>query len=82
MFKSGNDAAIAIAESLGGSIEGFADIMNQMGSSGELMIVGSVTNTFLNAFKAEKLYFTVDGEVFESGHTIYDFELTFFNITE
>lgn len=28
MFKSGNDAAIAIAESLGGSIEGFADIMN------------------------------------------------------
>ena len=62
--------------------QGFADIMNQMGSSGELMIVGSVTNTFLNAFKAEKLYFTVDGEVFESGHTIYDFELTFFNITE
>ncbi|WP_297423724.1 D-alanyl-D-alanine carboxypeptidase family protein [Clostridium sp.] len=28
MFKSGNDAAIAIAEELGGSIEGFADIMN------------------------------------------------------
>lgn len=28
MFKSGNDAAIAIAETLGGSIEGFADIMN------------------------------------------------------
>ncbi|GAA0076140.1 hypothetical protein UT300005_05180 [Clostridium sp. CTA-5] len=28
MFKSGNDAAIAIAESLGGSIEGFAKIMN------------------------------------------------------
>ncbi|MDR5587271.1 MULTISPECIES: D-alanyl-D-alanine carboxypeptidase [Clostridium] len=28
MFKSGNDAAIAIAESLGGSVEGFAQIMN------------------------------------------------------
>lgn len=28
MFKSGNDAAIAIAEELGGSVEGFADIMN------------------------------------------------------
>lgn len=28
MFKSGNDAAIAIAEDLGGSIEGFSDIMN------------------------------------------------------
>lgn len=28
MFKSGNDAAIAIAEELGGSIEGFSGIMN------------------------------------------------------
>lgn len=28
MFKSGNDAAIAIAEHIGGSVEGFADIMN------------------------------------------------------
>lgn len=28
MFKSGNDAAIAIAEELGGSIDGFSDIMN------------------------------------------------------
>lgn len=28
MFKSGNDAAIAIAEELGGSTEGFAEIMN------------------------------------------------------
>ena len=28
MFKSGNDAAIAIAEDLGGSIEGFSEIMN------------------------------------------------------
>lgn len=28
MFKSGNDAAIAIAEELGGSTEGFSEIMN------------------------------------------------------
>lgn len=28
MFKSGNDAAIAIAEDLGGSVEGFSEIMN------------------------------------------------------
>jgi len=33
MFKSGNDAAIAIAESIGGSIEGFADIMNHYARS-------------------------------------------------
>nr|WP_242958369.1 D-alanyl-D-alanine carboxypeptidase family protein [Clostridium cavendishii] len=30
MFKSGNDAAIAIAEYLGGSVEGFAMLMNDM----------------------------------------------------
>lgn len=30
MFKSGNDAAIAIAEHLGGSVEGFATLMNDM----------------------------------------------------
>ncbi|WP_244835380.1 D-alanyl-D-alanine carboxypeptidase family protein [Clostridium sp. BJN0001] len=28
MFRSGNDAAVAIAESLGGSVENFAEIMN------------------------------------------------------
>lgn len=33
MFKSGNDAAIAIAEGLGGSIENFAKIMNQYATS-------------------------------------------------
>ncbi|MGL4730361.1 MAG: D-alanyl-D-alanine carboxypeptidase family protein [Clostridium sp.] len=29
MFKSGNDAAIAIAEGIGGSVEGFCNIMNE-----------------------------------------------------
>lgn len=33
MFKSGNDAAIAIAEGLGGSIEGFSKIMNDYAKS-------------------------------------------------
>ena len=33
MFRSGNDAAIAIAEDIGGSIEGFADIMNHYAKS-------------------------------------------------
>lgn len=33
MFKSGNDAAIAIAEDIGGSIEGFANIMNDYAKS-------------------------------------------------
>ena len=33
MYKSGNDAAITLAEGIGGSIEGFAKIMNHYGSS-------------------------------------------------
>ena len=33
MFKSGNDAAIAIAEELGGSMEGFSEIMNHYARS-------------------------------------------------
>jgi D-alanyl-D-alanine carboxypeptidase len=33
MYKSGNDAAITIAEGIGGSVEGFADIMNHYGAS-------------------------------------------------
>ena len=33
MFKSGNDAAIAIAEDIGGSVEGFANIMNDYAKS-------------------------------------------------
>ncbi|GAB6170285.1 D-alanyl-D-alanine carboxypeptidase family protein [Clostridium carnis] len=33
MFRSGNDAAIAIAEDIGGSVEGFANIMNDFAKS-------------------------------------------------
>ena len=58
--------------------EAFGDAIHAMGTSGEYMIVGSVVNTFLNAFQAQSLYFTINGEVFESGHVIYDFPLTFF----
>ena len=33
MYRSGNDAAITLAEGMGGSIEGFAEIMNDYGKS-------------------------------------------------
>ena len=58
----------------------FADIVCSMGTSGELMIVGSVVNTFLDAFQSKSVFFTVDGQILESGHTIYDFNLTFFSL--
>ncbi len=58
--------------------QAFADVVCSMGTSGEFMIVGSVVNTFLDAFQAESVYFTVDGQILESGHTTYDFVMTFF----
>lgn len=60
--------------------QAFANVVCSMGTSGELMIVGSVVNTFLDAFQAESVYFTVDGEMLESGHTIYDFAMHFVSV--
>ena len=57
--------------------QAFAHAVCSMGTSGELLIVGSVVNTFLDAFQAESVCFTVDGQILESGHTIYDSVMTF-----
>lgn len=57
--------------------QAFGDLVSSTGTSGERMIVGSVVNTFLSAFQAESVYFTVEGEILESGHVIYDFPITF-----
>ena len=58
--------------------QAFGDAVCAMGTSGEYMIVGSVVNTFLDAFGAESLFFTVDGQVLESGHAVYDFAMSQF----
>ena len=55
----------------------FADLICSMGTAGELMITGSVVNTYLSAFQMESVYFTINGEILESGHVVYDFPLTF-----
>ena len=41
------------------------------------MITGSVVNTYITAFQAESVYFTINGNILESGHVVYDFPLTF-----
>ena len=55
----------------------FADLICSMGTSGEYIIVGSTVNTFLNAFHAQSMTFTINGEILESGHVIYDFPMEF-----
>ena len=57
--------------------EVFGQLVSSTGTSGERMIVGSVVNTYLSAFQAGSLSFTVNGEILESGHVIYDFPITF-----
>ena len=58
--------------------QAFAELLCSMGSSGEYIIVGAVVNSFLDAFGATRLMFTVDGEILETGHVIYDFPMEAF----
>lgn len=55
MLNSGNDAAIAIAEHIGGSIEGFSDLMNE-----KAMQLGAVHTNFItpNGLHDEQHYTT------------------------
>ena len=56
----------------------FRDLVCTMGTSGERMIVGSVVNTLIANYEVETVSITVDGEIWESGHVIYDFPMSFF----
>ena len=46
--------------------------------SGEYIMMGSLVNSFIKAFEAGGMSITVNGSVLESGHTIYDFTMSFF----
>lgn len=56
----------------------FGSQISAMGTSGEQMMMGSLVNTFLDAFDADGLSLTVEGKILETGHVIYDFTLEFF----
>ena len=65
--------------------DAFRDHLNTMGTSGERMMMGSVVNTFLGLYEdpaisviVDSVWVTVNGEIIESGHVVYDFEMTFF----
>ena len=57
--------------------ETFRDYLCTMGTSGEMVLIGSVVNTFLSAYQAESVMITANGEILESGHVIYDFPIEF-----
>ena len=58
--------------------KGFESYLNMMGTSGEYIVMGGVVNTFLDAYDAESIQITVEGNVLETGHASYVSPLTFF----
>jgi hypothetical protein len=52
--------------------EKLGELLNSYGSSGEYVTMASIANTFLKAYDADFFKFTINGEIFESGHIIYD----------
>lgn len=62
--------------------EKFREILFSQGSAGEYIMMGSVVDTFLKAYDAERMTITVEGETLESGHCIYDSEMKFYEPSE
>ena len=55
----------------------FRTYVCSMGTSGEWVVLSSVANTFLDAYDAEEFYISIQNDVLETGHNVYDFPLTF-----
>ena len=52
--------------------EAFLAGLRQSGSTGELMYMGSLVNTFLDNFNCTTVRVTVNGQSFSTGHSEYD----------
>lgn len=51
--------------------EAFGAYVCSMGTTGEYYTIGSIVNTFLDAFDCEQIKITVEGNTLESGHAEY-----------
>ena len=51
--------------------QAFGNALGSMGTAGEYMTLGSLCNTFLDAYGCEKIQITVEGNTLETGHTEY-----------
>ena len=49
----------------------FITYIKTLGTSAESYIVGSICNTFLDAYGSDKIHITVNGDVFTTGHAEY-----------
>ena len=60
----------------------FGEGMQHMGTTGEYLCMGSLVNTLLTYYEADSLVLTVEGETLETGHSIYDSALSFYEQPE
>lgn len=56
----------------------FRNLINNQGTTGEYMIIGSIVNTLITLNEVKYVRITVDGDILESGHVIYDFPMEFY----
>ncbi|MBO4938808.1 MAG: GerMN domain-containing protein [Oscillospiraceae bacterium] len=57
----------------------FGELICSMGTTGEYIIIGSVVNTFLDAYPGyESVFITIGHSILESGHHVYDSPMTRF----
>lgn len=57
----------------------FITYIKTLGTSAEYYIVGSICNTFLDAYGSDKIHITVNGDVFTTGHAEYSGYMGKFN---
>lgn len=60
--------------------QAFADFLQSLGSTGEYMVVGSVCNTFLDAYECSQVQITVEGNALATGHAEYPGYMSQFNM--
>ena len=58
--------------------ETFGEAVNALGTTGEFLLLGSLVNTLLRFFELEEIFVTVEAQVLETGHNVYDEPLRFF----
>lgn len=58
--------------------EAFGAYVCSMGTTGEYYTIGSIVNTFLDAYGCEKVKITVEGNTLETGHAEYPGYMNYF----
>ncbi len=62
--------------------QAFADYVKKLSSAGENIVMGSVTNTFLDCYQCELLLVTVEGKVLETNYNVYEEYLEYYPYVE